>query len=141
MNSNIYAGPIMKKISEEIEKQVNEEVKKYQLTLTQIRVILFLSEQSARCATQKQLEDFLQVSHPTTVTIINSMQAKKIVKCEVSEENRRMKLVYLIWGNEALYKEISVSAENMEQKLLQGFSEEEQKIFHEFLTRAYQNLL
>ncbi|MGN0962552.1 MAG: MarR family winged helix-turn-helix transcriptional regulator [Clostridia bacterium] len=134
-----YFGPMMKKISEEMDRRANSELKKYHLTITQARVILFLAKNENRTATQKELEDYLRVSHPTTVTILKSMEAKKMVKTSFDGEDRRMKNVMLIWGNETIYKELMRNAENMETKLLDGFSEEEAELFHSFLIRAREN--
>lgn len=136
-----YFGPIMKKISEEIDRKANIEVKKYHLTLTQTRIILFIGRHERKTVTQKELEDYLQVSHPTTVTIIKSMEAKNIVETSFDDTDRRMKNVKLIWGNESIYSELEQNAENMEQKLLAGFSEEEKELFLAFLTRAYKNII
>ena len=115
------------------------EIKKYNLTLTQTRIILFLAGKEAKTVTQKELENFLRVSHPTTVTIVKSMEAKKIVKTSFDDADRRMKNVKLIWGDEAIYSELERNAENMERKLLAGFSEEEKELFYIFLRRAYRN--
>lgn len=136
-----YFGPIMKKISEEIDRRANMEVKKYHLTLTQTRIILFIGRHERKTVTQKELEDYLQVSHPTTVTIIKSMEAKNIVETSFDDTDRRMKNVKLIWGNESIYSELEHNAENMEQKLLSGFSEKEKELFLTFLTRAYKNIM
>lgn len=134
-----YFGPLMKKISEEMDRRANMEIKKYNLTLTQTRIILFLEGKEAKTVTQKELENFLRVSHPTTVTIVKSMEAKKIVKTSLDDADRRMKNVKLIWGDEAIYSELERNAENMERKLLAGFSEEEKELFYIFLRRAYRN--
>lgn len=134
-----YFGPIMKKISEELDRRANMEIRKYNLTLTQARVILFLARNEAKTVTQKELENFLQVSHPTTVTIVKSMEAKKMLKTSFDDNDRRMKNVRLIWGNESIYNELGQNAERMEHKLLAGFSEEEKELFYTFLNRAYKN--
>ena len=134
-----YFGPLMKKISEEMDRRANMEIKKYNLTLTQTRIILFLAGKEAKTVTQKEPENFLRVSHPTTVTIVKSMEAKKIVKTSLDDADRRMKNVKLIWGDEAIYSELERNAENMERKLLAGFSEEEKELFYIFLRRAYRN--
>ena len=86
-----YFGPLMKKISEEMDRRANMEIKKYNLTLMQTRIILFLAGKEAKTVTQKELENFLRVSHPTTVTIVKSMEAKKIVKTSLDDADRRMK--------------------------------------------------
>lgn len=135
-----YFGPMMKKICEEIDRRANVETKKYNLTLTQARVILFLLQNRDRTATQKELEDFLEVSHPTTVTIVKSMEAKKIVQTSFDEEDRRMKKVALVWGSEEIYRDLEENAKNMERNLLNGFSDEEKTQFYAFLSRAYRNM-
>lgn len=136
-----YFGPIMKKISEELDRKANMQIKKYSLTLTQARVIIFLAKNEGKIVTQKELEDYLQVSHPTTVTIVKSMEAKKMVKTFFDDADRRMKNVKLIWGNETLYSELEENAENMERKLLAGFSEKEKEQFYTFLCKAYDNAM
>ncbi|MGN0480234.1 MAG: MarR family winged helix-turn-helix transcriptional regulator [Lachnospiraceae bacterium] len=136
-----YFGPVVKKISEEIDRRANLEIRKYHLTLTQTRVILFLSQKPEKTATQKELEDYLQVSHPTTVTIIRSMEAKKMVSTWFDNADRRMKNVKLVWGNEDMYSELEQNAENMEMRLLAGFTAEEKEQFMSFLNRAYKNAI
>lgn len=136
-----YFGPMMKKISEELDRKANMQIKKYNLTLTQARVIIFLVKNEGKMVTQKELEDFLQVSHPTTVTIVKSMEAKKMVKTSLDDADRRMKNIELIWGNEEIYQELVENAMNMEQKLLTGFSEKEKEQFYAFLCKAYDNAM
>ena len=136
-----YFGPMIKKMNEELERRVNEEIKQYHLTLTQAKVILFLAKCSEQKATQKELEAYLQVSHPTTVTIVKSMEAKKMVETSFDDADRRMKNVKLVWGNETIYKELEQNAENMEKRLLNGFSDKEKEQFYSFLNRAYRNVL
>lgn len=134
-----YIGPIMKKISEEMERKANDELKKYRLTLTQGKVILFLSEQPEKTATQKDLENLLQVSHPTTVTIVKSMEAKKMIESFPHCEDKRMKNVRLIWGDDEIYKSLRENADYLDVQLTSGFSDEEKELFESFLIRAYKN--
>lgn len=136
-----YFGPMMKKISEELDRKANMQIKKYNLTLTQARVIIFLADNEGRMVTQKELEDFLQVSHPTTVTIVKSMEAKKMIKTSLDDADRRMKNIQLVWGNETIYHELVENAKNMERKLLTGFSDEEKGQFYAFLCKAYENAM
>lgn len=139
--NEICCGPMMKKISEQMERKANENIKKYRLTLTQGKVILFLADCPDNTATQKELEDYLQVSHPTTVTIVKSMETKGMIQTSLDDADRRRKNVKLIWGNEEIYRELRENAENLEQGLLMGFSQEEQEQFFSFLKRAYHNAI
>ncbi len=140
MKKEVYIGPMMKKISEEIDRQVNEGLKHYNLTFAQSRVILHLKDCGNQTCTQKQLEDWLEVSHPTTVRIVKSMQDKKMVETFTDAEDKRMKMVRLCWGDEEKYNELVENAEWMEENLLSGFSEEERKMFGSFVMRAYENV-
>ncbi|MDD2414705.1 MAG: MarR family winged helix-turn-helix transcriptional regulator [Eubacteriaceae bacterium] len=134
-------GPMMKKINEEIERKVNGEIKKYHLTLAQARVVLFLSEQSENQVPQKVLEDYLEVSHPTTVNIVKSMCAKKMLETFFDQSDKRVKIVRLIWGNENTYETLKKSAAGIERKLLTGFSDEEKKQFVSLMDRMYHNIV
>lgn len=135
-----YIGPLLKRIAEEQERAVNLELQEYKLTQNQARIILHLSDQEGGSCTQKDIETLLEVSHSTAVGIITSMERKRMVECFPSPSDRRMKIVRLIWGHSELYDELRANAEQMEEKVLQGFSEEERANFKAFLTRAYENL-
>lgn len=135
-----FVVPLMKKISEESERRINEELKQYQLTLTQGKIVLFLVDKENHTATQKELEDYLEVSHPTTVTIVKSMQNKGILQTDIDPEDKRMKLVTLVWGNEEIYKELQLHAIKMEDAVMNGFTMEERETFMKLMKKAYQNL-
>ncbi|MGI6106845.1 MAG: MarR family winged helix-turn-helix transcriptional regulator [Lachnospiraceae bacterium] len=132
-------GPMMKKISERVETAVNEHVKRYHLTLSQAKIILFLANREGKSATQKDIENFLQVSHPTTVTIVNSMAAKGMIAVKGDPHDRRMKVIELTWGDENVYEELRQNAASMETALLKGFTPEEKDAVLGYLRRIYEN--
>lgn len=135
-----YIIPTIKKIFEEIERQINLDLKKYQITLTQARIILYLHHKENKSSTQKEIELFLNVSHPTTVTIIKSMESKGIVKCNFNSDDKRMKIVELKWLNHEFIDNFFTNAKNMEIKILQGFSYQERDLFKSFLQRVIKNI-
>ncbi len=135
----MYIGPMMKKISEMIERDANEQIKQYRLTLTQSKIVLYLLEHDDLMCTQKELEDWLEVSHPTTVNIVRSMEQKGFIETHLSSSDKRMKMVHLIWGNEAIYQELISNADGLEKKLIRGFSDSELKVFEDFMNRVYKN--
>ena len=135
-----FVVPLMKKVSEESERRINEGLKQYQLTLTQGKVVLFLTGKENHTASQKELEDFLEVSHPTTVTIVKSMMNKGMLQTDSDPDDKRMKLITLVWGNEEIYKELQLHAAEMEENVLKGFSKEEREIFMHLMKKAYHNL-
>lgn len=136
-----YAGPLMKKISEQLEMNVNDKIRKYQLTLSQARVIIFLSEKEGMIASQKELEDHLCVSHPTTVTIVRSMASKNLIDTYTDQVDKRMKMIHLTWGDKAIYSELKENADSMEKIMMLDFSDKEKKEFLQLLQRAYENTI
>ena len=137
---SLALGPLMKCISERQEWLVNQELKPYGLTNAQARVILYLNRKEGKCCPQKEIEALLDISHPTVVSIVKSMERKGKVEVLVYPSDRRIKIVHLIWGDEALFQKLEKSAEEMEEKLLNGFSKEERELFTDFLKRAYKNV-
>jgi len=140
MLENMY-GPMIKRIEEILEWNLNLEMKKYKITNSQGKVICFLSSQSGYMCSQKTLEDFLEVSHPTTVSIVKSMEKKKLIRIETDTKDKRMKNIYLIWGSPERYEELNHNALRTESILTKGFSEKEKAQFISYLNRAYENML
>ena len=140
MNDQVVIGSLLKKINGRIEKRANHKLKLHRLTMMQMQIIFFLWQRENKCASQKDLEEYLEVSHPTVVTILESMKNKEMVDCRFDADDKRMKMVYLTWGNNALYEEIRRDASNIENSLTRNFTDEEKSIFVQLLNRAYHNL-
>lgn len=133
-------GPLLKRISERMEQHVNQVVKIHGLTMRQMRIVSFLSKRPGQCASQKELEAFLSVSHPTVVSIITSMEKKKMVSCRFDQQDKRTKMVYLHWGCPADYRRIGQVRERLDNQLLSGFSQEEVDRLKNDLCRIFDNL-
>lgn len=74
--------------------RADEDLKRHDLTLTQTRVLGFLAEMGGQ-ATQKEIEDDLQVSHPTVVGLVSRMEQKGFLTTRPDPMDRRNKLVEL----------------------------------------------
>jgi DNA-binding MarR family transcriptional regulator len=133
-------GPLIKKISEETEWRVNEELRAFHLTRTQAGVVLYLEQQADHEASQKEVEIFLDVAHSTTVTILRSMQAKGIIDILPASDDRRMRIVRLTWGDGKIYRTLENNVDEMEERLLRGFSREEREMFLALCRRAEKNM-
>lgn len=59
-------GYLVKMIDDKMKVKADADLTHYDLTLSQCRVLTFLQSQEGQ-ATQKEIEDFLEVSHPTVV--------------------------------------------------------------------------
>ena len=87
-------GYYIKSINDKLKLKADTELKKYDLTLAQSRVLGFLSGKGGS-ATQKEIELFLEVSHPTVVGIISRMQQSGHVVSWIDEKDKRLSLIHI----------------------------------------------
>ena len=64
-------GCLLKMITDKIKIQADANLAQHDLTLTQSRVLGYLARNGGM-ATQKEIEGFLQVSHPTVAGVIGA---------------------------------------------------------------------
>ncbi len=137
MNHGI--GYQFKIIDERIKMRADEDLKRHDLTLMQTRVLGFLAEMGGR-TTQKEIEDDLQVSHPTVVGLVSRMEQKGFLTTRPDPMDRRNKLVELTEKAKMLDEAIDMTVEQHDRELLQGFSEQEIDTLKSLLNRIIHNL-
>lgn len=89
---------------------------------------------------QKDLEREFELSHPTMSSILSRMENKGIIATAPLAKDKRYKKVVLTDKGLALDREIFSHIEEMETRLLAGFTEEEKAAAFELLRRMIQNI-
>lgn len=134
-------GKLIKILSEAVRQRANRDFKECNLTMQQTAVLSFLKERENKMeTTQKDIQDYLRVAHPTAVSILKGMEQKKLIETFASETDRRMKLVRLTGREESSMKKVIEGRERMETQLLNGFTEAEEKALRNYLKRLYENI-
>ena len=131
-------GYLIKNISDKLKVKADAELKQYNLTLTQSRVFAYLGRRGGQ-ATQKEIEVFLEVSHPTVVGIVSRMEQNGYVTSWPSEDGRN-KNVKLTSQAEAIGTEMEQRIFAKEQALLAPLSLEDQERLREMLLAIWKNL-
>ncbi len=85
----------LRKFNDNILHLVNTELRKYGLTYPQLEMLHFLSQRKGENTAIKDIEKFMQLTHPTVLGIVARLCAKGYVKTEISAEDRRVRLVSL----------------------------------------------
>ena len=129
---------LIKNISDKLKVKADAELKQYNLTLTQSRVFAYLGRRGGQ-ATQKEVEVFLEVSHPTVVGIVSRMEQNGYVTSWPSEDGRN-KNVKLTSQAEAIGTEMEQRIFAKEQALLAPLSLEDQERLREMLLAIWKNL-
>ena len=73
-------GYLIKRINDKLAVRADAELKQFNLTMSQCRVFLYLSSRGGQ-ATQKEIETFLDVAHPTVVGLVSRMEQNGYVTC------------------------------------------------------------
>ena len=132
-------GYLIKNINDKLKVKADADLKHSNLTLAQSRVLAFLDSRGGQ-ATHKEIEVYLEVSHPTVVGIISRMEKNGHLNCWIDEKDKRNKIVALTEQAKALGKEMEQQILSNEKKLLASLSEDDIKKLKQMLLTMYNNL-
>ena len=139
MTEKKKTGYLLKIITDVLAREANHMLKEQDLTWSQSRLIGFLQRNGGEC-TQKEIENFLEVSHPTVVGIVSRMEQNGFVTCRIDDSDRRNKIVKLTDRSVEVGKSIMESLIDQDRAMFDGFSDEERQQLDEYLLRIYDNL-
>lgn len=131
---------MIKSINDKLKASADADAKKLDLTLVQSFVLTFLEGKGGR-ATQKDIETYLDVSHPAVVGIISRMEQNGHVTFWLDPEDKRMKIVALTPRAKSLVKDMSTMCLQWEKDMLEGLSVEEVETLRNLLSKVNQNLV
>ena len=133
-------GYLIKNIDEKLKVRADADLKSHNLTLVQSSVVIFLYHQEECQATQKEIEEHLEISHPAVVGIVSRMEQNGHVTTWIDPNNRRNKMVRLTLQAQAMGENMDVLRRHWEGIMLQGFSPEEAAGLKKMLWMVYQNI-
>lgn len=132
-------GYLIKNINDKLKINADADLKHYNLTLAQSRVLAFLDKQGGS-ATQKELEIYLEVSHPTVVGIVRRMEQNGHLRCHMDMNDKRNKIIELTEQAKVIGAEMEQRVLANERKLLASFSHEDIQKLMQMLLKMYNNL-
>ena len=131
-------GYLIKRINDKLAVRADAELKQYHLTMSQGRVFLYLSSRGGQ-ATQKEIETFLGVAHPTVVGLVSRMEQSGYVTCWPCEDGRN-KYVKLTPQAEVIDKDMQENMHANEEMLLAPLSPEDRERFRDLLLTVAEHL-
>lgn len=132
-------GYLIKNINDKLKVKADADLKHYNLTFAQSRVFAFLHNCGGQ-ATQKEIEVFLEVSHPTVVGIVSRMEQNGHVVSHTDNHDKRNKIVKLTKQAQALGMNMEHNIFVNEQKMLASLSDTDIERLREMLLVIYKNL-
>lgn len=131
-------GYLIKSINDKLKVRADAELKKYHLTMSQSRVLVYLRSRGGQ-ATQKEIETFLDVAHPTVVGLVSRMEQSGYVTCWPCEDGRN-KNVKLTEQAEAIDKDMQENMHANEEMLLAPLSPEDRERLRDLLLTVAEHL-
>ncbi len=132
-------GYLLKQITDKIKVLADASLKSRGLTLSQVRVMEFVSDHTEG-VTQKAIEEYFQVSHPTIVGIITRMEKNGYLECWLDPGDKRNKMVCLTPKARSIAMEMKQEREGWDRKILKGLSEEQTDRLYEALYQIFENV-
>ncbi len=139
--NNQDIGCLFKKVDEKLSQHVNTTLSTLGVTFSQLRVLNFVEESENHETTQKEIETFLEVSHPTTNGIIKRLEAKKLLTTQLTVKNGRMsKTVTITEKGKELCKSNVADRKSLEDNFKSWLNADEYETFKEILNKLYKRL-
>ncbi len=130
-------GMLIHKLAHAMALDMNRRLKAAGVTLSQWFVLKQLWRQEGK--SQVELQELLDLERATVHGLIQRMARSELIECKPDPSDRRVQRIFLTERGRAL-KQITPSLEEeVNDRALQGFSEDERAFFIRLLTRALHN--
>lgn len=135
-----YCTYYIKQIHDYVEKRANNELRKNDLTLAQLTVLVILASASEGQLSLKEIEHELGVAQSTTVGIVDRLEQKGFVRKMDSPVDKRVKIVQITPEGLAPCSDIVVDMDAGVELLLHGLTEEERNVLDRLLQKVCNNI-
>lgn len=120
-------GLLIKNISDNLKKLVDTFFSSSELTFSQVNVLGYISSKQNNRVTQKEIEIFLGVSHPTVTGIIKRLEEKQLIKTEIYVDKGIKKSVELTKKGLELNSKVCINKKTHEALLTENLSPKEKE--------------
>lgn len=132
-------GYLIKQISDKMRAAADVDFREHGLTFSQVHVLDFV-QACGGSATQKEIEIYLGVSHPTIVGLVSRLEKSGFVTSHIDEKDRRNKIVCETEKARQTQKSLIEERKKREKRLAKALGQTEREQLMHLLSRLYQIL-
>ncbi|MBR3945017.1 MAG: winged helix-turn-helix transcriptional regulator, partial [Akkermansia sp.] len=110
------------------------------LTAAQSRVVMYLEACGGGPLSQKEIEQYLNVTHTTAKGLLQRLEEKGFVRTAFDSKDGRVKNAYLTEQARKCRDELMGHIRALTDQMMQGISAEEETHLFELLRRVYGNI-
>ena len=109
------------------------------LTAAQGHIMGYLAH-SPNPPCSRDIEEAFQLSHPTVSGLLSRLEKKGFIEFRPDEKDRRCKRIHMLPKGQACIELMHRTIRENEERIVQGFSDEEKAQFASLLERAISNM-
>ena len=110
-----------------------------ELTAAQGHIMGYLAHQK-QPPCPRDVEKEFHLSHPTVSGLLSRLEQKGFIELRTDPDDRRCKRIYILPKGKECHDLMHQTILSNEQRIVDGFSPEEQELFGALLQRAIQNM-
>lgn len=137
--SQYRVGYLIKLISNKLRAKADANLRQHNLTLVQSGVLLYLGKHGGK-APQKEIEEYLGVSHATVCGLISRMERNGHLRTFTDTKDRRIRIVSLTDQAKAITAHLDSNIQQNEKAMLNGLDENQIQQLQEYLTIILNNI-
>ena len=130
----------LKKISDRYLRDMNNRLKKEDLTFSQLTVLTFLDQRQEEKTSLKDVCEALHIAHPTGIGLIRRLSEKEFVESRVDPDNRRFRIITLTETARRMLHDSFRHRQRLDQRLTDGLTREETETIKRLLDKMYDNI-
>ena len=118
----------------------DENLQKEGITISQLRVIAYISRQGDAPVYQKALEEHFDIRRSSVSGLLQNMEKSGLLMRRASDTDARVKILSLTEKGRRLDEKLKSYIHGLEEDLMKDFTAEEKKLLWSFLQRMLDNL-
>lgn len=124
-----------------VDREMNRAMKDVGLTSAQAYVLGCLNIMRQQDICQRDIEEALNLKHPTVSSILKLLEEKSIIRTEPLSSDHRYKKIMQTEKGRRIHEEMMKKYASVYHRAAQGFTKEELNQFSSYLVRMNENLL
>lgn len=131
---------VIKMIDELIEKRANRELQRYNLTVSQVRILTELYSAAEEMCSMKELERRFGVSQATVQGIVARLVRKRLVIGLAKPDDKRVKMVKLTDDGRQLALTAIEKLREVQEMITSSLSSDEQAVLMQLLEKVHMSM-
>lgn len=135
----VHFGHMIRLLHWRTDQSVTNALTQLDLTSAQGHIMGYLDHRESP-ACPKDIEDAFHLSHPTVSGLLARLEKKEFIELRPDAKDRRCKRIYILDKGHQFNQRIHDVIRQNEEKIVEGFSQQEREEFAALLDRAIANM-